>query len=110
MSGFVTRSPLTDQREFWEAGGIYRPSTHPVVELFARQRVRYLGRTGLLAGVRSLLDVGAGSGFSSAYSISTWPGDGLGRSPWIAVDIGTESSSTPTPVVTVWTRRLYSAT
>jgi SAM-dependent methyltransferase len=67
VSGFVTRSPLTDQREFWEAGGIYRPSTHPVVELFARQRVHHLERTGLLVGVRSLLDVGAGSGFSSAY-------------------------------------------
>jgi SAM-dependent methyltransferase len=55
------------QREFWEGGGVYRPSDHPVVELFARQRVRYLAAEGLLAGVRSLLDVGAGNGFSSGY-------------------------------------------
>jgi SAM-dependent methyltransferase len=38
-----------------------------VVELFARQRVEYLTRIDALAGVRSLLDVGAGSGFSSMY-------------------------------------------
>lgn len=56
-----------DQRAFWEEGGVYRRSDHPVVELFARQRVRYLGDAGLLDGVRSLLDVGAGNGFSSAY-------------------------------------------
>ncbi|HWP65500.1 MAG TPA: class I SAM-dependent methyltransferase [Candidatus Limnocylindria bacterium] len=56
-----------DQREFWEGGGVYRRSDHPVVELFARQRVRYLDDAGLLAGVRSLLDVGAGNGFSSRY-------------------------------------------
>jgi SAM-dependent methyltransferase len=55
------------QRAFWEAGGIYRGSHHPVVELFARQRMRHLERRGLLAGVRTVLDVGAGCGFSSAY-------------------------------------------
>jgi SAM-dependent methyltransferase len=55
------------QQAFWETGGIYRPSDHPVVELFARQRVDYLAGRGLLEGVHSLLDVGAGSGFSSAY-------------------------------------------
>jgi SAM-dependent methyltransferase len=55
------------ERAFWEAGGIYRPSDHPVVALFARQRVRYLAARGLLADVHTLLDVGAGSGFSSAY-------------------------------------------
>lgn len=58
---------MDDQRTFWEGGGIYRTADHPVVELFARQRIAYLARTGLLAGVRSVLDVGAGSGFSSAY-------------------------------------------
>jgi SAM-dependent methyltransferase len=56
-----------EQHAFWETGGLYRKSDHPVVELFARQRVDYLAGRGLLAGVRSLLDVGAGSGFSSAY-------------------------------------------
>jgi SAM-dependent methyltransferase len=56
-----------EQRAFWEGGGVYRRSDHPVVELFARQRVDYLERVGLLADVRSLLDVGAGNGFSSGY-------------------------------------------
>jgi SAM-dependent methyltransferase len=55
------------QRAFWETGGIYRPSDHPVVELFARQRVRFLADAGVLDGVGSVLDVGAGTGFSSAY-------------------------------------------
>lgn len=46
---------------------MYRPSDHPVVALFAGQRIAYLERTGALDGVRTLLDVGAGSGFSSAH-------------------------------------------
>jgi len=58
---------VRDQQQFWESGGEYRQSDHPVVTLFARQRVRYLEYIGALAGVQSLLDVGAGSGFSSAY-------------------------------------------
>lgn len=58
---------MTGQQAFWETGGIYRPSDHPVVEMFARQRVAFLERRGLLADVASLLDVGAGSGFSTAY-------------------------------------------
>jgi SAM-dependent methyltransferase len=58
---------MASQRAFWESGGIYRPSGHPVVELFARQRVHYLDTLGALDGVGTLLDVGAGSGFSSAY-------------------------------------------
>ena len=57
----------TAEHEFWDAGGVYRASAHPVVALFARQRTRHLMRLGLLDDVRSLLDVGAGSGFSSAY-------------------------------------------
>lgn len=58
---------MDDQREFWDAGGVYRTSDHPVVSRFARQRVGYLTRLGVLDDVRTLLDVGAGSGFSSAY-------------------------------------------
>ena len=58
---------MSEQQAFWETGGIYRPSDHPVVELFARQRVGFLEQRGLLAGVHRLLDVGAGSGFSSAF-------------------------------------------
>lgn len=58
---------MKDQRDFWESGGLYRPNGHPVVELFARQRIRYLTGLGILNGARTLLDVGAGSGFSSIY-------------------------------------------
>lgn len=56
-----------DRRRFWETGGQYRRSDHPVPALFATQRVDYLQRIGVLDGVRTLLDVGAGNGFSSAY-------------------------------------------
>ena len=55
------------EAELWEAGGFYRPSDHPVVALFARQRVAHLEAIGALDGVATLLDVGAGSGFSSRY-------------------------------------------
>lgn len=58
---------MNEQHGFWETGGLYRRSDHPVVELFARQRVGFLAARGLLDGVGTLLDVGAGSGFSSAY-------------------------------------------
>lgn len=58
---------MIEQQAFWESGGLYRRSDHPVVEIFARQRVSYLTDAGLLRDVTSLLDVGAGSGFSSAY-------------------------------------------
>ena len=60
-------APRPDQRQFWESGGIYRRSDHPVVALFAGQRIAYLQRTGVFDGVRTLLDVGAGNGFSSAH-------------------------------------------
>lgn len=58
---------MSEQQAFWETGGLYRRSDHPVVEIFARQRVSFLDGRGLLNDVASLLDVGAGSGFSSAY-------------------------------------------
>src|SRR6516225_6154982 len=57
----------TSQRPFWETGGCYRDPEHPVVEIFARQRIRHLVASGILDGVGSVLDVGAGSGFSSAF-------------------------------------------
>lgn len=58
---------MSDQRIYWEDGGAYRSTDHPVVTLFARQRVAHLRKRGALAGVRSFLDVGAGSGFSSIH-------------------------------------------
>lgn len=58
---------MSDQHAFWDEGGLYRSNTHPVVELFAKQRIEHLQARGALDGVRTLLDVGAGSGFSSMY-------------------------------------------
>ncbi|MFP6665170.1 MAG: class I SAM-dependent methyltransferase [Deltaproteobacteria bacterium] len=58
---------MAQEDEFWEGGGLYRATDHPVVEIFARQRVRYLAEHGALQDADSLLDVGAGSGFSSRY-------------------------------------------
>lgn len=58
---------MSTEDDFWEDGGLYRASDHPVVELFARQRIRLLEARGSLRDVGSLLDVGAGSGFSSRY-------------------------------------------
>ncbi|MEO2167858.1 MAG: class I SAM-dependent methyltransferase [bacterium] len=58
---------MAEEDEFWEDGGLYRATDHPVVEIFARQRVDYLADHGALRDARSLLDVGAGSGFSSRY-------------------------------------------
>ncbi len=58
---------MSEQHAFWDEGGLYRSNSHPVVEIFARQRVRHLEERGALDGVETLLDVGAGSGFSSMY-------------------------------------------
>jgi hypothetical protein len=46
----VSKGPPSDgvsERGFWEAGGLYRDSTHPVVELFARQRIGFLVSRGI---------------------------------------------------------------
>lgn len=63
----MSAAPDSGEREFWEGGGLYRPSDHPVGALFARQRIGYLRDEGLLDGVETLLDVGAGNGLSSRY-------------------------------------------
>ena len=64
MSGDFPPAP---DEVFWEGGGLYRSSSHPVGALFARQRIAFLAGRGLLAGVHTLLDVGAGNGLSSRY-------------------------------------------
>lgn len=65
--GDLADGPQSRERDFWEGGGLYRPSDHPVGALFARQRVGYLRDHGLLEGIETLLDVGAGNGLSSRY-------------------------------------------
>lgn len=63
----ISKVPRTSEDRFWEDGGTYRPADHPVVEIFARQRIAYLRAKGALDNAASLLDVGAGNGFSSRY-------------------------------------------
>lgn len=58
---------MSDGDPFWEGGGLYRSSGHPVGELFSRQRLAFLEAQGLLEGIGTLLDVGAGNGLSSRY-------------------------------------------
>lgn len=56
------------QRDYWETDTAHRPVEHPIVEGFARQRWRHLEGALPLREVHTALDVGAGSGFSSAYA------------------------------------------
>jgi SAM-dependent methyltransferase len=56
------------QAQYWETDSAHRPPRHPVVAGFARQRWRHIERTVDLSDVRTALDVGAGSGFSSLYA------------------------------------------
>ena len=57
----------TSDDAFWEGGGLYRPSDHPVSVLFARQRIDYLSSLGVFDAVETILDIGAGNGLSSRY-------------------------------------------
>jgi SAM-dependent methyltransferase len=56
------------QRDYWESDNVHRPVTHPIVAGFSRQRWQHLAGLLPLSTIRSALDVGAGSGFSTAYA------------------------------------------
>jgi SAM-dependent methyltransferase/uncharacterized protein YbaR (Trm112 family) len=56
------------QAQYWETDSVHRDPRHFVVEGFARQRWRHIAKHVDLASVRTALDVGAGSGFSSLYA------------------------------------------
>lgn len=55
------------QRRYWESEPEYRDFDHPVVEVFARQRIEYIARWLDLGSIRSALDAGCGDGFSTFY-------------------------------------------
>jgi len=55
------------QREIWENYARGRAANHPVVSFYARQRLEFVARWLDLKSVRSGLDVGCGSGFSTYY-------------------------------------------
>ena len=58
----------SQQIEYWSSRGNQRAYNHPVVELFARQRLDYLrSMIDIPKGAR-LLDVGCGDGFSTFYA------------------------------------------
>ena len=55
------------QQRYWEQDHGFRRFDHPVVRLFAEQRLRHLASWVDLRQVRRALDVGCGDGFSSYY-------------------------------------------
>ena len=57
----------TFQHTFWETEDKTRNYNHPVVEFFAKQRIDFISKYIPLDNMPSILDVGSGQGFSSAY-------------------------------------------
>ena len=59
----------TEQQDFFEKEHKFRHRSynHPVIKLFAQQRINYLSRYVDFSQVSSALDVGCGAGFSSHY-------------------------------------------
>lgn len=55
------------QRQFWSTNKNARGYDHPVVALFARQRIDYVRRYIDLTQVNSAFDVGCGDGFATHY-------------------------------------------
>lgn len=56
------------QREYWERDHGFRRFDHPVVRLFAEQRLDVLSSWIDLQAIRRALDVGCGDGFSTYHS------------------------------------------
>lgn len=66
--GVVERATNDDRQvEYWQADHGHRAFDHPVVRFFAQQRVAFIRSLLNLEDVRSALDVGCGSGFSTYY-------------------------------------------
>src|SRR5688572_26375260 len=55
------------QRDYWERDHGFRRFDHPVVRLFAEQRLATLASWVDLRGIGRALDVGCGDGFSTFY-------------------------------------------
>ncbi len=55
------------QKQFWAKNKNARGFDHPVVEVFAKQRIDYLQRHIDFAAVESAFDVGCGDGFATNY-------------------------------------------
>jgi len=59
------------EKEHWEttmkSGQVKRPSNHPVVEFYCKQRIDYMKKYIDFKSIKTALDVGAGTGFSSFH-------------------------------------------
>ena len=59
------------EKEHWEttmkSGQVKRPSSHPVVEFYCKQRIDYMKKYIDFNLIKTALDVGAGTGFSSSH-------------------------------------------
>jgi len=64
----VIGTSVDRQDRYWEEDTAHRPAHHPVVAGFARQRWRHAARLLPLDEIRTVLDVGAGSGFSAVHA------------------------------------------
>lgn len=61
------------QKQFWANNKNARGFDHPVVELFARQRIGYVEKYINLSRVESAFDVGCGDGFATYYFAQSIP-------------------------------------
>ena len=65
--GVPTMTTDDRQRAYWEGEHAFRSYDHPVVRLFAEQRLAFLASLIELSRVRQALDIGCGDGFSTYY-------------------------------------------
>jgi len=60
-----------EEKDHWEttmkSGQVKRPSTHPVVKFYCKQRIDYMKKHIDFKSIKTALDVGAGTGFSSFH-------------------------------------------
>lgn len=67
----IERKLEIDEKQYWDFTanpGMYRRSTqHPVVKFYAKQRFDYIKTKIDLDSIQNCLDIGAGTGFSSAH-------------------------------------------
>jgi len=56
-----------DQKEFWRTHTNMRPYNHPIVQIFAQQRIELIKELLAHTTIESVLDVGCGDGFGMHY-------------------------------------------
>lgn len=66
------------QDVFWLKEHDFREFNHPIVHYFAEQRINYIKKFMELSEMKSILDLGCGSGFSTFYLNKEVPGKLIG--------------------------------